>query len=53
VEEATDRLASHVWEAMDEPAREHLFGALRRLTSLLERSDGIHYPNPIGVSRPV
>ena len=52
VEEATDRLASHVWEAMDEPAREHLFGALRRLTSLLERSDGIHYPNPIGVSRP-
>jgi len=52
VEETTDRLASDVWEEMDEPSREHLFGALHRLSSLLEHPDGIRYPNPIGVSRP-
>jgi len=52
VEETTDRLASDVWEAIDGPSREHLFAALHRLSSLLERPDGIRYPNPIGVSRP-
>jgi hypothetical protein len=52
-EEMTDRLASDVWEAMDEPSREHLFDTLRRLATLLESPDGILYPNPIGVSRPL
>ena len=52
VEEMTDRLAGDVWAAMDEPSREHLFDALRRLATLLESPDGIRYPNPIGVSRP-
>ena len=52
VEEMTDRLASDVWEAMDEPPREHLFDSLRRLSALLEDPAGIRYPNPIGMSRP-
>jgi hypothetical protein len=52
VEEMTDRLAEDVWAAMDEPSREHLFDSLRRLATLLEDTDGIRYPNPIGVSRP-
>jgi hypothetical protein len=53
VEETTDRLASDVWDAMDVPSREHLLDTLRRLATLLESPDGIRYPNPIGVSRPV
>jgi hypothetical protein len=52
VEQMTDRLAGDVWEATDEPAREHLFASLHRLSTLLEDPDGIRYPNPIGVSRP-
>ena len=52
VEEMTDRLAVDVWEAMDEPSREHLFESLRRLCGLLEDPNGIRYPNPIGVGRP-
>jgi hypothetical protein len=52
VEAMTDRLASGVWEAMDEPSQEHLFDTLRRLATLLESPDGIRYPNPIGVTRP-
>lgn len=52
VEDTTDRLAGDVWEAMDEESRKRLFGSLRRLSSLLEKADGIRYPNPIGVSRP-
>ena len=43
VEEMTDRLASDVWEAMDEPSREHLFDTLRRLATLLESPDGIGF----------
>jgi hypothetical protein len=53
VEEMTDRLAGDVWAAMDEPSREHLFVSLLRLSMLLESPDGIRYPNPIGMSRPV
>jgi hypothetical protein len=52
VEEMTDRLAAHVWEAMDSGAREQLFTDMRRLARLLEHPDGIRYPNPIGVPRP-
>jgi hypothetical protein len=52
VEGMTDRLAGDVWAAMDKRSREHLFDALRRLSTLLENPDGIRYPNPIGVSRP-
>ena len=52
VEEMTDRLAAPVWESIDASQREHLFGLLRTLAMLLEAPDGIHYPNPIGVSRP-
>jgi hypothetical protein len=52
VEETTDRLAEEVWEADDQARRERLFGLLLRLTVLLERPDGIRYPNPIGVGRP-
>jgi hypothetical protein len=52
VEQMTDRLAGHVWEAMDEPSRERLFAGLHRLSARLEDPDGIRYPNPIGVSRP-
>jgi hypothetical protein len=53
VEETTDRLAGEVWEAMDDASREVLFERLRPLAARLEASDGIRYPNPIGVSRPV
>jgi hypothetical protein len=53
VEETTDRLAGEVWEAMDDASREVLFERLRPLAVRLEASDGIRYPNPIGVSRPV
>lgn len=53
VEATTDRLASDVWDTMDEPSREQLFSRLRRLATLLESPDGIFYPNPIGVTRPV
>jgi len=53
VEDMTDHLAIDVWEAMDEPSRERLFAAMRRLARLLEHPDGLHYPNPIGVIRPV
>lgn len=52
VEEVTDRLAAPVWESIDASQREHLFEGLRTLATLLEAPDGIHYPNPIGVSRP-
>lgn len=52
VEDTTDRLAGDVWAAMDDASRELLFNRLRRLAALLEDSDGIRYPNPIGVSRP-
>jgi hypothetical protein len=52
VEEMTDRLAAGIWESIDASQREHLFGLLRTLAMLLEAPDGIHYPNPIGVSRP-
>lgn len=52
VEDATDRLASDVWVAMEEPRRDRLFDQLHRLSVLLESPDGIRYPNPIGVSRP-
>ena len=52
VEETTDRLAGEVWEAMDDASRELLFARLRPLAGLLESSDGIRYPNPIGVPRP-
>lgn len=53
VEEMTDRLAAEVWDALSEARREHLFGTLHRVASRLEHPDGIRYPNPIGVSRPV
>jgi hypothetical protein len=53
LETTTDRLASDVWDTMDEPSREQLFSRLRRLATLLESPDGIFYPNPIGVTRPV
>jgi hypothetical protein len=53
VEDMTDHLASDVWDAMNETSRERLFAVLRRLAGLLEDEDGIHYPNPIGVIRPV
>ena len=53
VEATTDRLASDVWDTMDEPSRAQLFGRLRRLATLLEGPDGIFYPNPVGVTRPV
>jgi hypothetical protein len=53
VEATTDRLASDVWDTTDEPSRAQLFGRLRRLATLLESPDGIFYPNPIGVTRPV
>ena len=53
IEEATDRLAGEVWEAMDDASREVLFERLRPLAVRLEAPDGIRYPNPIGVSRPV
>jgi len=38
---------------MDDASREVLFERLRPLAVRLEASDGIRYPNPIGVSRPV
>ncbi len=53
VEEMTDRLAQDAWDALDEPSRDRLFAGLRRLAVRLESPDGIQYPNPIGVSRPV
>lgn len=53
VEATTDRLASDVWDTMTQPLREQLFGRLRRLATRLESPDGIFYPNPIGVTRPV
>jgi hypothetical protein len=53
VEAATDRLAVGVWEALSEGRRERLFGMLHHLATRLEHPEGIHYPNPIGVSRPV
>lgn len=53
VEEATDRLAGSVWETLSDGRRERLFGMLRHLATRLEHPDGIRYPNPIGVSRPV
>jgi hypothetical protein len=53
VEETTDRLAGGVWESLSETHRERLFDLLRRLATRLEHPEGIHYPNPIGVSRPV
>ncbi len=52
VEELTDRLAAAIWELIDAPKREHLFGLLRELAVRLEGAGGIFYPNPIGVSRP-
>jgi len=52
VEEMTDYMAAEVWDAFDGQRRAQLFGKLRRLATLLERPDGISYPNPIGVSRP-
>jgi hypothetical protein len=53
IEETTDNLASEVWETLEAPERERLFEALFRLSTLLEGPDGIRYPNPIGVERPV
>lgn len=53
VEEATDRLSGGVWDALDEAPRERLLASLHRLATRLEHPEGIHYPNPIGVSRPV
>jgi hypothetical protein len=53
IEDTTDELAGDVWERMDAGSREHLFAGLRRLAVLLEGPDGIAYPNPIGLSRPV
>jgi hypothetical protein len=53
VEDATDRLSGGVWDALDETRRERLFDALHRLATRLEHPEGIRYPNPIGVSRPV
>jgi hypothetical protein len=53
VEEMTDRLASSVWEALSESRRERLFELMHRLATRLEDPEGIRYPNPIGVSRPV
>jgi hypothetical protein len=53
VEETTDALASGVWDALEESRREHLFDLLHRLATRLEHPEGIRYPNPIGVSRPV
>lgn len=53
VEDATDRLAGGAWEALSEGRRERLFEMLHRLATRLEGPEGIHYPNPIGVSRPV
>jgi hypothetical protein len=53
IEDTTDNLASEVWETLEAPERARLFTALRRLSTLLEDPDGIRYPNPIGVSRPV
>ena len=53
IEEATDRLAGGVWDAMTEARRERLFDMLHHLATRLEDPEGIRYPNPIGVSRPV
>ena len=54
VEEMTDNLAPEVWETLDGAASARgCSGMLRRLATLLEHPDGITYPNPIGVSRPV
>ncbi len=53
IEEATDRLAGGVWDALGEARRERLFGTLHALATRLEHPEGIRYPNPIGVSRPV
>ncbi len=53
VESATDRLAGGVWDAFPEARRERLFGLLHDLATRLEHPEGIRYPNPIGVSRPV
>jgi hypothetical protein len=53
VEEATDRLAGGVWAALGEARRERLFGMLHSLATRLEHPEGIRYPNPIGVSRPI
>jgi hypothetical protein len=53
VEETTDRLAVGVWEVLGESRRERLFDLLHRLATRLEHPEGIRYPNPIGVSRPV
>jgi hypothetical protein len=52
VEEMTDYMAAEVWDAFDGQRRARLFSLLRRLATLLERPDGISYPNPIGVGRP-
>jgi hypothetical protein len=53
VEETTDHLATDVWRRLDIVRRERLFFLLRRLATLLEDPDGMRYPNPIGVPRPV
>jgi hypothetical protein len=45
-------MAAEVWDAFDGQRRARLFSLLRRLATLLERPDGISYPNPIGVGRP-
>ena len=49
----TDRLAAGVWESIDAPHVTTCSAMLRGLATRLEGPDGIRYPNPIGVGRPV
>lgn len=53
IEDTTDNLASDVWERLEVPERARLFKTLLWLSTLLENPEGIRYPNPVGVSRPV
>ncbi|HEV7679983.1 MAG TPA: hypothetical protein VGQ42_15575 [Candidatus Dormibacteraeota bacterium] len=53
VEAETDELAAAPWQVLSAGEQERLLAVLRRLVDLLDAPDGVPYPNPVGVPRPL